>query len=146
MIRRDTLKKHIKRHRKYNIIIRKLGPLFLKSRQIFEDKNTLLGLYSKDIRIAVDRPTIFVSNHGFHDDALGTLIAARTHAYYTFGSLPVFYNSIDGIMAYLNGSIVVNRKVKASKKASVEKAKLSYWESVVKYIQKWIVISRMMRV
>ena len=40
-----------------------------------------------------------------------------------FGSLPQFYNTFDGVLAYNLGSIVINRKSKESKIASQEKAK-----------------------
>ena len=37
-----------------------------------------------------------------------------------FGSIPAFFNSFDGIGAYVNGVVLCNRKVKSSKRAATE--------------------------
>lgn len=106
-----------------NKLIKLFGPLFLRNKQVFEDRNELLGkkIYdSKDIVLG-DDAVIWASNHYFKDDAVGTVLAAYRNAYILFGSLPQFYNTFDGITAWLNGVILVNRKNQNSKKTVIEK-------------------------
>lgn len=117
----------IERRRKINSIIKALGPHFLNNPQIFENRNFLKNpSYPEphpDSKITVPpEPVIWASNHGFKDDILASVLAAQRHAYILFGSLPHFYNTFDGITAWLNGIVMVNRKVPASKKASIVKA------------------------
>ena len=102
----------------------KLLPLFAQYRQVVESKNALLGIEGPDAPIAIPEGTaaIWCPNHGFKDDVVATLAVAR-HAYILFGSLPQFFNSFDGVGAWINGSVMCNRKVKKSKRASVEAAK-----------------------
>ena len=69
-----------------------------------------------------DKPAIFVANHGFRDDALATVIAAGKPAYIYWGSLPLFFNTVDGIASSLVGEVVMNRKSKESKMASIDKS------------------------
>ena len=64
-------------------------------------------------------PVIWCPNHGFKDDVAATLVVAR-HAHILFGSLPAFFNTFDGVGAWLNGSVMCNRKSKKSKTAAVE--------------------------
>ena len=133
--------KSMKYRDKINKIVKKYGPSFLKSKQIFEDRNELrffnykeqlkLGenveldtnLLAKDegIKLNKDETVIWVANHGFKDDALATVLSANKNAYILFGSLPQFYNTIDGIISWLNGVILVNRKIDSSKKSSIKK-------------------------
>lgn len=133
--------KSMKYRDKINKIVKKCGPSFLKSKQVFEDRNELrffnykeqlkLGenveldtnLLAKDegIKLNKDETVIWVSNHGFKDDALATVLSANKNAYILFGSLPQFYNTIDGIISWLNGVILVNRKLDSSKKSSIKK-------------------------
>ena len=133
--------KSMKYRDKINKIVKKYGPSFLKSKQIFEDRNELrffnykeqlkLGenveldtnLLAKDegIKLNKDETVIWVANHGFKDDALATVLSANKNAYILFGSLPQFYNTIDGIISWLNGVILVNRKLDSSKKSSIKK-------------------------
>lgn len=76
-----------------------------------------------DTKIALpSEPVIWASNHNFKDDTLASILAAQRHAYILFGSLPQFYNTFDGITAWLNGVAMANRKVTASKKTSTAKA------------------------
>lgn len=67
-------------------------------------------------------PVIWASNHGFKEDTLAAVLAAQRHAYILFGSLPQFFNTFDGITAWLNGVVMANRKVSNSKKGSIAKA------------------------
>ena len=117
-------KKGVERRRIINKIIKAVGPSLLSSKQIMEDRNKLKNSESTEIDKGItlpDEPVIWAPNHGFKDDALATVLAAYRNAYFLFGSLPQFYNTIDGITAWLNGSILVNRKNKASKQSSVAK-------------------------
>lgn len=103
-------------------IIMLLLPAFMEYKQIFESKNSLLGIDAPDTFAELPKePVIWVANHGFKDDVAATLHVAR-HAYILFGSLPAFFNTLDGFSAYLNGVVMCNRKVKASKKASLKGA------------------------
>ena len=118
-------KKGIEIRKKINYIIKKLGPSFLAGPQVIENRKTLLKPESteKDDEIILpDKPVIWVANHAFKDDTLASILAAKRNAYILFGSLPQFYNTFDGITAWLNGVVMTNRKHKDSKKASVEKA------------------------
>lgn len=106
-----------------NYVIKKIGPSFLMVPQVFEDRNDLTGS-NKYTKIEVPTsPTIWAANHAFKDDTLASILAIERNAYIIFGSLPQFYNTIDGLTAWLNGVIMTNRKVKNSKAASLEKAK-----------------------
>lgn len=119
--------------RTINPIIKKIAPLFMKSKQVFEDREKLMypkgrkkkdkkaPTYSKTIELPKE-PVIWMANHAFKDDVCATICAAQRHAYILFGSVPQFYNTFDGVSAYINGVAMTNRKVKASKKASLEKS------------------------
>jgi len=66
-------------------------------------------------------PLIFAPTHGFKDDLLFSVATIGAHAYILFGSLPQFYNTFDGITAWLNGSIIVDRVDKQSRLAARDK-------------------------
>ena len=107
--------KSIRRRQKYMYpLFQKLGPLFLNGKKLIRERIAPLP--------EGDRPLIFAPNHGFLEDAISTILVSDRHAYLLFGSLPQFYNTFNGLAAYLNGSVVVNRNDRASKRASVEKA------------------------
>lgn len=117
-------KEGIKKRKVFNAIVRRLGPSFLKTKQIIEDRKKLAGEYFDVEPLNIpDEPVIYVSNHGFRDDILGSILSAGRHAYVMFGSLPQFYNEIEGPLLFGNGVIIVNRKVKESRAASVDKSK-----------------------
>ena len=122
--RKAFSKEEIEKRILFNKIVQKIGPLFLKTKKIYEYRNELSGknIY-EDVKIP-DEPVIFVANHCFHDDILGTILATHRHSYMMFGSLPQFYNTIDGLLLQCNGVILVNRKVKSNKKSSLDKAKM----------------------
>lgn len=104
-------------------ILLKLLPLFLEYRQVFESKNALLGIDAPDAPLELTaEPVIWCPNHGFKDDVAASIGAAR-HAYVLFGSFPMFFNTFDGIGAYINGVALCNRKVRASRLASAEASK-----------------------
>lgn len=127
-------------------IIQLFGKKFLKSNQIFENRNELLAfskrkaelekeglsdtidesslVFEKDSKIKLpDEPVIWTMNHSFKDDVLASVLSVSRPFSMFFGSLPQFYNTFDGVLAYNLGSIVINRKSKESKIASQEKAK-----------------------
>ena len=120
----DLQDKRISVRKKIHIIIDKIGPLFLNNKQVIENKNSLKGYSSEEQSIInlPSEPVIFASNHGFKDDVLATVLAAKRHAYILFGSVPQFYNTFDGITAYANGVIMGNRKLKASRNSTVLKS------------------------
>ena len=100
-----------------------LLPLFLERKQVFESKNALLGIDAPDTPEKLPgEPVIWCPNHGFKDDIAASIGAAR-HAYIFFGSLPAFFNTFDGIGAYVNGVVLCNRKVRASRGASMAAAR-----------------------
>lgn len=118
--------KGVKRRRKFNFIIKTFGPHFLNNPQVFENRNFLRNpnnpIIPPDNPIVLpDDPVIWISNHGFKDDALGSVLAAKRHTYILFGSLPQFYNTVDGITAWLIGVVMANRKSRISKKTVIPK-------------------------
>ena len=119
--------KGIARRRKFHPVIKKLGVHFLSNPQIFENRNFLKNPQATEVApdpgIALpNEPVIWAANHSFKDDTLATILAAKRHTYILFGSLPQFYNTFDGVTAWLNGVVMTNRKVADSRKSSVAKA------------------------
>ena len=119
---RMVTKKSLTARRLIHPVLIRIAPLFLERKQVFESKNVLRGINAPDVPLKLPKePVIWCPNHGFKDDVAATLLAAR-HAYILFGSLPAFFNTFDGISAWLNGSVMCNRKVRKSKRASVDGA------------------------
>lgn len=119
-------KKEIIFRKRVNNIIKLIGPLFLSNPQIIENRNTLKNPDDTrpDIPITVpNEPVIWAPNHGFKDDPLATVLAIKRNAYFVFGSLPQFFNTFDGLTAWLNGVVMLNRKVSSSRKAIIGKCK-----------------------
>lgn len=115
----------VKIRKKINPIIKAIAPSFLGGKQIIENRKQLIDPKSteEDEKVVIpNRPVIWVANHGFKDDILASVLAAERNAYIIMGSLPQIYNTFDGITAWLNGVVMVNRKVKESKKATLPKA------------------------
>lgn len=122
----------VKARRFINPIIKKIAPLFLHGKQVFEDRETLMyptgrtkkekkfPQYSKEI-VLPDEPVIWMSNHAFKDDVLAATLACKRHSYILLGSVPQFYNTFDGVTSYLNGVVLTNRKVRESKKSTIPK-------------------------
>ena len=92
-------------------ILLKLLPAFLEYKQVIERKIDI-----------PQEPVIWCPTHCFKDDVAASIGTAR-HAYILLGSFPMFFNTLDGVGAYINGVAMCNRKVKASKLASMEAAK-----------------------
>lgn len=119
--------KGVEIRKKLHFIINTLGSHFLTNPQVFENRNFLRNPQQTDVLpdsgiILPAEPVIWASNHAFKDDGLATILAAKRHAYLFFGSLPQFYNTLDGITAWFNGLVMVNRKVAASRRTSTAKA------------------------
>lgn len=103
-------------------IIMVLVPAFMEYKQVFESKNTLMGIDAPDKPLELPKePVIWCVNHGFKDDIAASIHATR-HSYVYFGSLPHFYNTFDGLALFLNGVILCNRKIRRLKQASYELA------------------------
>lgn len=108
-------------------LVKILAHKFMTSKQIFEDRNDLMNhsggkSYAQEIGLP-NEPVIWAMNHHFKDDALASVRALERPAILMFGSIPLYFNTFDGVLAYLIGSILINRKSRESKKASIEKAK-----------------------
>lgn len=119
--------KGVERRRKLNFIIKNFGDRFLLTPQIFENRNFLKNPQateiSPDLGITVpDEPVIWIANHAFKDDVLATTLAANRHAYLLCGSIPHFYNMFEGIIAWMNGVVLTNRKVSVSRHSVISKA------------------------
>lgn len=105
-------------------LIKAVGAPTMSSKQILESREALLrGVDSAlDKKILLPKePVIWVPNHHFKDDAMATIQVSRPF-YFMFGSLPLYFNSFDGVLTYLVGAILINRKNKNSKKAALRKA------------------------
>lgn len=105
-------------------LIKAVGGPTMSSKQLFENRKSLLSGDEQaiDDKIVIpDEPVIWVPNHHFKDDAMATIQSARPF-YFMFGSLPLYFNSFDGVLTYLVGAILINRKNKNSKRAALKKA------------------------
>jgi len=119
----------VKIRRALHPMIAKKSPEYLMNPQVIENRKFLISeetdptrVPEDDAVILPDEPVIWLQNHGFKDDALASIAAIPRHTYILFGSIAQFYNSVYGTSAQLGGVAMVNRKVKESRKASVEKA------------------------
>ena len=92
-------------------LLLKLLPAFLEYKQVIE----------RNIDIPQE-PVIWCANHSFKDDIAASIGSAR-HAYLLFGSFPMYFNTFDGVGAYINGVVMCNRKSRASKLAAQKAAK-----------------------
>lgn len=94
-------------------IVLGLGRIYMGNKKIYVERKEPLP---------EGRPIIFAPNHSFLEDVMTTMLIADRHAYLMFGTLPHFFNTYHGIVAYLNGSILINRKDKDSRQATIDKA------------------------
>lgn len=112
--------------KKISPLVKKIANSMLSNEQIFENRYKLVDsdseLEDKGI-VLPNEPVIWASNHGFADDITATVVSTYRHAYLLLASLPQFFGTSDGLSAWLNGVILMNRKVKDSKKATIDKAK-----------------------
>ena len=91
----------------------------MQNKQVIENRYSLRGKEGVDTGIVLpEGPVIWAINHGFKDDALGTVLIAR-HSYILFASLPMFFNTFDGVLAYLNGIVLMNRKDAHAKRGAI---------------------------
>jgi len=67
------------------------------------------------------KPVIFASTHGFKDDVLNAVLVAGRPLYILMGALIDFYNSLEGILAWLIGVVLVDRSDKDSRTISLPK-------------------------
>ena len=107
--------KGMKRRIFLNRIIKKLGASFLSNPQVFVNRSELVEGAKDFVFDENQPPVIWAGNHWFKDDTLATVLAAKRNAYIMFGSLPQFFNTPDGLTAFANGVIIINRKNKNSK-------------------------------
>ncbi len=120
----SVIEKEILFRRKFYKILKAIGPKMLGCTQVYENRNKINDPNSNEPDNGIvlpDKPVIFVGNHGFRDDVLATVLAANRHGYIYWGSIPQFFNTIDGLSASLVGEIIFNRKNKTSKKESLKK-------------------------
>lgn len=89
-------------------LFKALSPLFLNGKKIV---NVRLD------NIPENRPIIFASTHSFTEDIINGILLCGIHAFVVFGSLPVFYNTFDGLALHIFGSVLINRKNNNSRKA-----------------------------
>ena len=94
-----------------NPVIRIVAPLTCKYKRVIVKKS----------KLPKGQPIIFAPTHGFKDDVVMTVSSIPANGYILFGSLPQFYNTFDGITAWLNGSLIVDRTDTESRKAAKEK-------------------------
>ncbi len=119
----DELRKAMRWRRRINPFLKKLVPASMKAKQIFENRNKLMGLLGEDKGINLpDEPVIWTSNHYFKDDAAATMTAAKRYSWLIMGSLPHVYNTADGIFSWINGELLLNRKAKASRSSIINRA------------------------
>ncbi len=120
--------KGVQIRRKLHFLIKMIGPAFLKNPQVIENRNYLKAEHPEEEIILPDpgivlpkEPVIWTANHGFKDDILATILAAPRHTYLVLASLPQFFNTFDGLTAYLNGVVLFNRKVQSSRESLLPK-------------------------
>lgn len=106
-------KNGIKIRKVINPVFLKIVPLTTKSKLTIEKREDIVN----------DRPIIYAATHGFRDDIAFTLMTIDKPVYLLYGSIPDFYKSVDGFALWLNGTIIVDRKDKESRKAAIEKIK-----------------------
>ena len=117
--------KEIRFRKRFYPVLQAVGPGALKCTQVFENRRRLMDPSCDDadtLPQLTDSPVIFVANHGFHDDVLASVLAARRVVYIAWGSLPLLYNTFDGFASSLVGCVCLNRKSGASRKAFTAKA------------------------
>lgn len=83
------------------------------------------GLYNFHIErkaeLPKDKRLIITPTHGFKDDIMYTIRITDTHSYILFGNLPEFFNSFNGISAWANGVVLVDRTDRENRKSSQPK-------------------------
>lgn len=90
-----------------------LGSLFLNGKKI--SRVTIADLPN-------NRPLIFSPNHGFTEDIMSSFKLSEQHGFAICGSLPMYFNTFNGIAQSIYGAIIVNRNNKYSRKTLIDKA------------------------
>lgn len=119
---------------KAGIVIRKLfNPIFQNVIVPLSSKNKLI--IEERANLPTGKPIIFAATHGFRDDVAFSLKTAGLHSYLLYASIPDFYYSVDGPALWTNGTIMLDRKDKASRSAAKEKMKyaLSLGTNILMY-------------
>jgi len=75
----------------------------------------------KKAEIPKGKPVIYASTHGFKDDVLNAVLVAGRPLHILMGALFDFFNTIDGILAWLIGVVLVDRSNKNSRTISLPK-------------------------
>lgn len=104
--------KGVKIRKAINPLFRRLVSLTTKNKLHIERKAI----------IPKDRPIIFAPTHGFRDDIAFTIKTIGVHAYIVYASIPDFYYSMDGWALWSNGVVILDRKIKESRKAVIPKS------------------------
>lgn len=104
---------------KSGIRIRKF--IFPALRLILNIANPYKLIIVRKAKIPENRPIIYAPTHGFKDDALNTIVLINKSLYILMGALYYFYNSLEGIAAWLIGVAIVDRSDKNSRLASLPK-------------------------
>ena len=107
-------------------LIMAVGPSVMKSRIILENRNYLMNPHAAqvkpDLGITLPKePVIWCSNHAFEEDIFASILTARRHSCVLLGSLPRFFNTVDALTAWINGVVLINRKVRKTAAWSVRR-------------------------
>lgn len=101
------------------IKIRKfINPIFRKVMML--STSGKLKIVKKEL-VPKNKSIIYAGTHGFHDDIVYTIKTIDKPVYLLYGSLLDFFKSFHGYGLWVNGVILVDRKNKQSRKASVNK-------------------------
>lgn len=104
---------------KNGIRIRKfINPLFRKVMML--STTGKLKIVKKGI-VPPNKKIIYAGTHGFHDDIIFSMKTINKHVYLLYGSLMDFYKSFHGLGLWINGVILVDRKIKKSRQSSIDK-------------------------
>ena len=125
-ISKGTSAASVRWRRMVHPLIMAVGPSVMKSKIIRENRNYLMDPDAAQVKpdpgITLPKePVIWCGNHAFLEDVFATVLTARRHSCILFGSLPRFFNTVDGLTAWINGVSMVNRKVKATAGPSIQR-------------------------
>lgn len=93
-----------------NPVLRKVAPLTVKRKIVFLNKAPL-----------PKQPVIFVSTHGFKDDAVTAISIADRQVFVLNGSIRQMTYTADGISMWAVGTIMVDRNDKVSRSSAKDK-------------------------
>lgn len=91
-----------------------------KNSLTLEEIEKLKDIPDKGINMP-EESVIVLTNHGFRDDVLATVLAANRPVHIFAGCLPELYNGFNGLAMNMVGCFVTNRKNKNSRSASLLK-------------------------